>query len=184
MTSSTSSTSSPSMLSSRSLAMRTMPGAPVLFEKLEIARKSIFTGSSMWRVNAVRKYTEPLSTPISFTARPAYARVISAPTSRMRRPISSSVKRIFSIPGGVALILGSSYWNRPRGQPVFEDQVFKILLVEDLNVERGIQLTQQPHLAVLSGHQRLLHGGQLDIKVELRQVEIGGERLQRFAIGI
>src|ERR1700689_747948 len=36
MTSSTNSTSSPSMLSSRSLAMRTMPGAPVLFEKLEI----------------------------------------------------------------------------------------------------------------------------------------------------
>ncbi len=50
--------------------MRTTPGAPLLFEKLEMARKSTFTGTSMWRASAVRKKTEPFSTPISFSTRP------------------------------------------------------------------------------------------------------------------
>ena len=39
--------------------------------KLEIARKSILTGMSMARASAVRKNTEPLSTPISFKIPPA-----------------------------------------------------------------------------------------------------------------
>ena len=50
--------------------MRTSPGAPLLFEKLEIARKSIFTGISRCRASSVRKNTEPLSTPISLSVRP------------------------------------------------------------------------------------------------------------------
>ena len=50
--------------------MRTTPGEPLWLEKLEMPRKSILTGTSMCRASAVRKKTEPFSTPISLTVLP------------------------------------------------------------------------------------------------------------------
>ena len=42
----------------------------LLFEKLEIPRKSTLTGTSICRASAVRKKTEPFNTPTIFTVLP------------------------------------------------------------------------------------------------------------------
>src|ERR1700689_2237327 len=107
--------------------MRTMPG--VFPPKLEIARKSIFTGISIARARAVRKKTDPFSTPISLTSRPANFALISAATSRIRAVTCSSVNRIFSM-------------------GILENQILQILLVKDLNVDVRIDGAQQLDFAV------------------------------------
>src|ERR1039458_8377659 len=86
----------------------------------------------------------------------------------MRCAICSSVNRMRSIPGGSLLMASRliasrsylcSYFGGPLRQAVLEDQVFEILLIEDLHGQVRIQLPQQPDLAVLARHQRLFHGG-------------------------
>src|SRR5579872_2106 len=115
--------------------MRTIPG--VFTPKLEIARKSIFTGISMARAKAVKKKTDPFRTPMSFTSRPSNFALISAATSRMRAFTCSSVNKI-------------------RSMGMLEDQILQIFLVEDLNVDMRINRAQQFYFAILFSHQRLL----------------------------
>src|SRR5579885_174248 len=167
MRSSMSSTSSSLIGSSRSLAILTIPGAPP--RKLEIDRKSIFTGVSRARASSVRKNTAPLSTAISFSSRWPYFSRISAATSRMRAVTWSSLNRMRSIPGGA-------------GDAIFENQVLKILLIKHLDVNMRINRAQKLYFTVFSRHQRLLHGGQFDVQIELRKIEIGGERLRHIAV--
>jgi len=56
-------------------------------------------------------------------------------------------------------------------------QLVVVLAVQQPDVDVGIQLLQQPQLAVLRRHQRLLHRRQLDVEVVLRKVEVGSEHL-------
>ena len=157
--------------------MRTTPGAPPWFEKLEIARKSIFTGIVSSRASAVRKKTEPFSTPISLRLPSRYRSEISAATSLHALAICSSVNRIRSIMG-MARSPHAQVPTPAGARPYFKIKILQVLLVKHLDVDVRIDLAQQPDLAVLLGHQRLLHGGQLDVQVELRQVEVRREGLQ------
>src|SRR5580692_3135145 len=154
--SSTSRTSSPWMGSSRSLAMRTIPG--VSRPKLEMARKSIFTGMSIARAKAVRKKTDPFNTPTSFTSRPLNFSLISAATSRIRVFTCSSV-------------------NRTLSMGMLKYQILQIFLVKDLNINMRINRAQELDFPVFLGHQRLLHGGKLHIQIDLREIEIRCECL-------
>src|SRR5579872_1190736 len=154
------------MGSSRSLAMRTIPGTP--FPKLEIARKSIFTGISMARANSVRKKTAPFRTAMSFKSRPRYFSLISSATSRMRAATCSSENRMRSISGG--------------GKAILEHEILKIFLVEHLNIDVRINRAQQFDLAILARDVGLLHGGELDVQIEFRQIKIRCERLDHVAV--
>src|SRR6266516_3387698 len=49
----------------------------------------------------------------------------------------------------------------------------EIALVEELDLDLGVALAQLPQLPVLARHERLLHHGELDVEVLLRQVEFG-----------
>src|ERR1022692_3959752 len=147
----------------------------------------------MWRASAVRKNTEPLSTPTSLSVLPRERSLISTATSWMRCAICSSVNRMRSIPGGSLLMASRliasrsylcSYFGGPLRQAVLEDQVFEILLIEDLHGQVRIQLPQQPDLAVLARHQRLFHGGEFHVQIELRQIEIGRERFGNASLRI
>src|ERR1022692_2663845 len=111
----------------------------------------------------------------------------------MRCAICSSVNRMRSIPGGSLLMASRliasrsylcSYFGGPLRQAVLEDQVFEILLIEDLHGQVRIQLPQQPDLAVLARHQRLFHGGEFHVQIELRQIEIGRERFGNASLRI
>src|ERR1700722_5388302 len=141
--------------------MRTIPG--VSPPKLEIARKSIFTGMSTERAKAVRKKTDPFSTPTSFNSRPWNFALISAATSRIRKVTCSSV-------------------NRMRSMGMLKDEILQILLVEDLNIDVGIDCAQQFYLTILLRYQRLLHSGQFDIQINFRQIKIRRERLNHLAV--
>src|SRR5579883_629417 len=177
--SSTRTTSSPSMLSSKSFAKRTMPGAPFWFANCATARKSTFTGTVSSRASAVRKKTEPFNTPISFSSRPAYLAEISAPTSRMRCSICSAVNRILSMAG--ALIRQRSLRQLLR-QTVLNHKILDILLIEHLNIHVRIDGAQQADLAILLGHMGLLHSSQLDVQVEFREVEVRRESFLNIAV--
>jgi len=56
--------------------------------------------------------------------------------------------------------------------------------VKDFEVHCRIKLSQLPDLSILLGHEVLLERGQLDIKVELREIEIGGEAFGDFPAAV
>src|SRR5580693_6772570 len=146
------------MGSSRSLAMRTMPGAAP--PNAEIARKSIFTGISMARASAVRKNTAPFSTATSFRSRPRYFPLISAATSSTRAATCCSVNRTRSIPGGAV---------NGFVETIFKYEILKILLIKHLDINMRINRAQQPDFPVFARRQGLFHGGQFHVQIELRQ---------------
>src|SRR5579885_1285758 len=144
-----------------------MPGAP--FPKLEIARKSIFTGISIARANSVKKNTAPFNTAISFKSRPRYFALISPATSRIRAATCSSVNRTRSISGNT-------------GEAIFENEILEILLVEDLNIDVRINCAQQFDLPILTRHVGLLHRGQFYVLVKFGQVKVGRKGLGYVAV--
>ena len=73
------------------------------------------------------------------------------------------------------------HW-RGHSQAVFEDQILKILLIEDLNIDVRINGAQQFDFAILPGHQSLLHGGQLDVEIEFGKIKIGREGFDHVAV--
>jgi len=66
-------------------------------------------------------------------------------------------------------------------EAIFLEQPEIIALVEDLDVDRRVELAEPPDLAVLPGDELLVHSRDLDIQVEVSQVEIRGELLGDLA---
>ena len=59
-----------------------------------------------------------------------------------------------------------------------DQQLLVVLAVEQADIDLGVELAQQAHLAVLRRDKRLLHRRHLDVEVMLGQVEIGREHLR------
>jgi hypothetical protein len=62
-------------------------------------------------------------------------------------------------------------------QPVLDEKVEVVPLVEDLAVDLGVHLLEEPHLAVLLGDELLVHRRDLDEEILVGDVEVGGEVL-------
>ena len=69
-------------------------------------------------------------------------------------------------------------------RPSFEDQILKILLVKDLDVDVWVQFAKQADLSVFLGHEGLLHRRKLDVKIEFGQVKVRRECLADVAVPI
>ncbi len=69
-------------------------------------------------------------------------------------------------------------------QPVLDQQVQVITLVEDLALHVRIKLHQAARFTVLLRHQLLVERRDLDVEIERRQVEVGREPLRRGAASI
>jgi hypothetical protein len=63
-------------------------------------------------------------------------------------------------------------------QPILQQQVEIVALVQDPAADVGVKRAQTPHLAVLLGDQLLIERGYLDVEIELGQVEVGCEALR------
>jgi hypothetical protein len=63
-------------------------------------------------------------------------------------------------------------------QPILQQQVEIVALVQDPAADVGVERAQTPHLAVLLGDQLLIERGYLDVEIELGQVEVGCEALR------
>src|SRR5215471_5101099 len=61
-------------------------------------------------------------------------------------------------------------------------EALEVAPVEELDLDVGVALAELPQLSVLPGHERLLHGRDLDVQVLLGEVEVGRERLHHAAV--
>ena len=61
-------------------------------------------------------------------------------------------------------------------QPVALGEVLDVATIEELDLDVGVQPPYLAQLAVLSGHERLLHHRDLDVEVLLGKVEVRRER--------
>lgn len=62
-------------------------------------------------------------------------------------------------------------------QPVLDQQVQVVALIQDLALDVGVELVQPPNLAVLLRYEFLVEGRDLDVEIEVGQVEVGREPL-------
>ena len=69
-----------------------------------------------------------------------------------------------------------------RRQPVLDQEVQIVTLVEDLATDLGMVLGEQPDLAVLLGDELLVHRGDLDVEILIHDVEVGGEERSGVAV--
>jgi hypothetical protein len=69
-------------------------------------------------------------------------------------------------------------------EPVLDDEMQVVPLVEDLALHVRVKLLEQPNFAILLGDQLLVHRGDLDEEVVIRQIEIWGEELDRVSVVI
>jgi hypothetical protein len=69
-------------------------------------------------------------------------------------------------------------------EPVFDQEAEVITLIEHLAFDLWMHFAQAPNLAVLLGDQLLAHGGDLDVEIILRQVEIRAEELRRISLAV
>jgi len=67
-------------------------------------------------------------------------------------------------------------------EAVLDEQVQVVPLVEDLAVDVRVVFGQQPDLSVLLGDELLIHRGDLDEQILVRQVEVGSEVGRRLAV--
>src|ERR1043166_7363033 len=72
----------------------------------------------------------------------------------------------------------SSTGARSAGEVEVEmlGEALEVAPVEELDLDIGVALAQLAQLAVLAGHERLLHGGDLDVEVLVGEEEVGRER--------
>src|SRR4051812_1299595 len=63
-------------------------------------------------------------------------------------------------------------------------EALQVAPVEELDLDVRVSLAQLAQLAVLAGDERLLHGGDLDVKGLLGKVEVGRERLLDASFGV
>src|SRR5205085_11593072 len=97
----------------------------------------------------------------------------SAPSSRTRVAISAAEKWISPIRSS------PGKWPDLAGEVEVEmlGEALEIAPVEELDLDAGVPLAELAQLPVLSGDERLLHGGDLDVEVLLGEVEVGREGL-------
>ena len=57
-----------------------------------------------------------------------------------------------------------------------------VALIEDLDLGVGIELAETADLAILLRHELLVHRRDFDVRLELREVEVGGELLDDLAL--
>jgi hypothetical protein len=69
-------------------------------------------------------------------------------------------------------------------EPELHQQVEVVALVQDLHVDLRMQLAEAPDLRVLLGHQLLVQGGDLDVEVVGRKVEVRPKGSQRVAVRV
>src|SRR3954454_16796178 len=112
-----------------------------------------------------------LSDPMRTGSRPAKSRAISAPSSRTRTAISAAERWISPIRLSAGKLSGSA------GEVEVEmlGEALEVAPVEELDPDILVPRTQLAQLPVLAGDERLLHGGDLDVEVLVRQEEIGRE---------
>ncbi len=63
-------------------------------------------------------------------------------------------------------------------------QTFDVALVEELDADFRVQLPQSPELAVLPGHEGLLHHRDLDVEILLGKEEVRGECTRDASFGV
>jgi hypothetical protein len=63
-------------------------------------------------------------------------------------------------------------------EPVLQQQVEIVALVQDPAADVGVERAQPPDFAVLLGDQLLIERGYLDVEIELGQIEVGCEALR------
>ena len=54
-------------------------------------------------------------------------------------------------------------------------EALQVAPVEELDLDVRVSLAQLAQLPVLAGHERLFHGGDLDVEVLIGEVEVGFE---------
>ena len=64
-----------------------------------------------------------------------------------------------------------------RPEAVLNQQPQIVPLSQELDLHSGKELPQQAHLAVLVRHQVCLQRGELDVRVDVGEIEVGGEGL-------
>ena len=69
-------------------------------------------------------------------------------------------------------------------EPVLDEQVQVVTLVEDLAADVGMVLLEEPHLAVLLRDELLIHRGDLDEEVLVGEVEVRGEVGRRLPVTV
>jgi hypothetical protein len=69
-------------------------------------------------------------------------------------------------------------------QPVLDQEVHVVALIEDLAAHVRIERHKPPDLAVLLGDELLIERCDLDVEVEVGQVEVGCEALARVAVPV
>jgi len=108
-------------------------GEPLLFEKLEMARKSILIGTSMCSPRPSEKISIPFNTPTSFErAAGVLPRDLGRNLADARRGSASSVEqdsRRYREPRAGSCLYG------PLGEAILEDQILKVLLIKHLHVQ-------------------------------------------------
>lgn len=77
---------------------------------------------------------------------------------------------------------GCRQLQRTVVQPVLQQEVEIVALVEDLAAHVGVELTQAANLAILLSDQPLVHRGDLDVDALISQIEVGGEVLRRIIV--
>ena len=69
-------------------------------------------------------------------------------------------------------------------EPVLDEQIQVVALIQDVAPDIWIQGRQPTDLAVLFGYELLVKSGDLDIDVELRQVEVGRKALGGVPVAV
>ena len=73
---------------------------------------------------------------------------------------------------------------RTPAQAVVPGEPLEVALVEQLDLDLGIELAKLAQLAVLAGDERLLHHRHLEVEILLRKVEVGREGLDDPALRV
>jgi hypothetical protein len=96
------------------------------------------------------------------------------PGKHPARLVKRAVERLHRLVDGQVLRRGL--------QPVLDQQVEVVALVEELDLDVGVELPQATGLAVLLRHQLLVQRGDLDVEVVAGEVEVGTEGLDRASL--
>src|SRR5215210_1636745 len=104
------------------------------------------------------------------------------------RPIAESISWISDSVCGANFTPGSLRAGRRSAGAILEAVLRHerqvVPLVEDLAPDLRVPLAELPHFPVLPGHQLLVERRDLDVEIELRQEEVGGESADDVSLAI
>lgn len=69
-------------------------------------------------------------------------------------------------------------------EPIFDEQVEVVTLIEDLALHIWVEFTQSPNFTILFRDQLLVESSYLDVKAVLGKIEIRSETLRGYSIAI